>query len=36
MFRIRVAMVYSTGFVFMPDLVREETSAMSNEGMWEL
>lgn len=29
-----MAMVYSTGFVFMPDLVREETSAISNEGIY--
>lgn len=36
MFRIRVAMVYSTGFVLMPDLVREETSEISKEGMWDL
>lgn len=35
MFRIRVAMVYSTGFVLMPDLVREETSEISKEGMWD-
>lgn len=31
-----MAMVNSTGFVLMPDLVRKETSEISKEGMWDL